>query len=1340
MAFRADAIANLPQTEQEDDLNVYNQSQRNGPSQIGTSTEYKWDKEYWAESRVHPGDRNVWYALNPRFSDLAKYYARHAQWAERLVRRLLGEVEKEERKTAEVVDNMYQSMAERMARRSAELENQIFVRNPFMEDPTSPATFAKRLQETLDQRGAILRSRAMAASRKGGAVAGQTGAKLGADALTLLARWFEFHVKEPGGNHDSKARIHPFTWRTPFLTENEISQADVLKILGGLFGDKLVTAGVGHAMLGGTAASAVMDVMPGKNNSELPKNAMWYAEDESPVKPCNQIKDFEECTAAWKDDDKRCKFLNTAKPGEKLDGDAYLQKIDKAGAMSDEAKADALKKYNMHGRCQKVMCRDHLNATSCTSDEHNECVWQEGDLRSVRSKPEKYRDWFVQTQSSEENLKELAKPENGVERRTIRNLLGGMELPPDAETDDPQAVRPCQELRRMLALKRVSEKKRMKRWEHLLNAGVLTKDEVTLQRREGEKVLIAGENIVKEYCPNEHCEARHATVRALDDERQYKEWMELRNVKLLGDAEKAKEETKTKVIEGGHDDPEGTYLDEESGLDLRKHFKSGLEFHDLGYEPGKVNVMDGYSKMLGVLDGNYAMDDFNAKFAEEKKKLAGLQATDEEKAMEEKKMFEKLLHKDPRFRQDGVFSTRLFQEGAEPEKSDFEEQEAMSTNQNSDTVAMGAEAEQAKADREQAEKEAANKPQTEKSETGEQTLTTKETGSTSSSTTSQLEVNREKEAGTRKSGSKLLRGIDNESKTKNSPSRSSKTAYDKSHSQERHSSKRNKIEDWHDHVNEGQKRARAGLATVTRGNHHAPAAVNSFRNFSPPHGHGHRTIAAARKTQHAAKKMIRGLPMDARYFPPKERLQRSKQPSRIITEIEGDALFANPNTITPSANRKWRNNPTHVTEFLSVSADDSVSGTSDQTHQQHHARHRISKKASSTTSRHNPTAFVLYRDRDPSYLEEGSDKEGFISRVREGEMHDEDKTGAFECAGPKKLEQLHEVYDAALQNIKKHAFSHLPVRFWVDTMKKLNGIPKSSKVRTTEMTDQQHFTLVRESLSLYDRVVGFVGKLQRKIGMELVEHEINPGLYSEMLHDSNTLRDVAKELFVERYKCKDAQKMNRFARFSDESRTSMFLDIGRSGGSSVSAFGRDEAKNVATRHLVGRKRHRTSFGNTAVHVHYRSEPASAQDPGRKVLKPYVTTTTQFTGTQQSDAASGSLSLNRPEVKLKIMVEDAPPLRARGFGWHFSAKMAAAMDLHQNPRSQPLLGASGVDGLLDLSRVERETHLFPHGVTSFVADSDYDPFTKTGGVDTGATTCGPEVEAGAPCSFRVPFGG
>lgn len=60
-----------------DDAQSTKTTRENGPSEIAPNFQYEWDKNFWEEAGVLPQDMNVWHALNPRFSDLAKYYYRY---------------------------------------------------------------------------------------------------------------------------------------------------------------------------------------------------------------------------------------------------------------------------------------------------------------------------------------------------------------------------------------------------------------------------------------------------------------------------------------------------------------------------------------------------------------------------------------------------------------------------------------------------------------------------------------------------------------------------------------------------------------------------------------------------------------------------------------------------------------------------------------------------------------------------------------------------------------------------------------------------------------------------------------------------------------------------------------------------------------------------------------------------------------------------------------------------------------------------------------------------------------------------------------------------------------
>ena len=62
------------------------------------SPQFKWDKEYWHLAALEPSSWSTYYALRPRFSDLAKMYWQHAEWAKRETRKMRSLVLHEERK------------------------------------------------------------------------------------------------------------------------------------------------------------------------------------------------------------------------------------------------------------------------------------------------------------------------------------------------------------------------------------------------------------------------------------------------------------------------------------------------------------------------------------------------------------------------------------------------------------------------------------------------------------------------------------------------------------------------------------------------------------------------------------------------------------------------------------------------------------------------------------------------------------------------------------------------------------------------------------------------------------------------------------------------------------------------------------------------------------------------------------------------------------------------------------------------------------------------------------------------------------------------------------------
>jgi len=1207
MAYTAGAIKTLPQTEQEDDLGIYNQAQRNGPGAIAPGKEWLWDKEYWAEARVHPGDRNVWFALNPRFSDLARYYARHAQWAEKLVGKMIGEMEAEERKSARVLERMYARMAEGMRRRSEELEGEIFWKNPFLEDEGSVKTLVSRIQQTLAIRKAD-------SERKPGSVA---------NSLNVLGRWFDFHIKQVGDHSvatDKHPPIHHFHWRTPFLTQNEVGPSDVIKILGQGVAGKIVEAAT-TAALTGAPATQTFDFEKGDNNSKLAQNGMWFAEDDAVKKPCHMMSTFGDCRDAWTDDNHRCKFFNGASPGEPPDEEKYLEKVDPAGDLDEQGKADALASYSSRGKCSAVKCRDHFTAGTCEEDANNECEWVAGNFFTQRSKPELYRDWFVQKQSSVANLLTLARPENGADRMSVANLLGGLLLPTgereqtSSEGDHDvtvklQPLRLCHELRRMIALKRAAETRRIERWAGKLQSGNVTKDEVTLQARAGKTLLKSAEDLVQSVCPAAHCEAKSAAERKIDDKRQYDEWVNyLRDAKPAASSEAADgeqpspDEETMKLYDNppeNGEDAEASYLDEDTGTDLRKRFTTGLEFL---IQEGVIDVrpkIPVVGKLRDILDGADALHEVEQVYNEEKKKFSGWQASEEEKMAKFKELKESVLGKDPRFVKDGIFQMRLFEEGARVEASDLQEEGVvLSTNKNKDMERLGNDAEAKKKAKEEAaaaggEGEGAgegadgsggeaneelpdtntptnepetntptNEPETNTSTNEPETNTpTNEGGAevnekppATSTGTSAVEVGRTRtQVGGFTAPVDARGGVAGQGEAQ-AAAEEQRQQHHTTHVQGVGGRKLSLDFDLDDPGDDSEMPSVGDIDNQAQDNEN----VDSVLRLSPEEekqlellddmlseadgGAAHHDQAAgARSTGDADAADAKVAQLAGGESTGTTQAIQNSSPEAGQPH-GGAATRAAPATATPNGLKP------KLTQFLEHQERSfpDRSGSSCSTYSLG-TLNRRPIEISSTRSRTAATSFVLFRDRDLDYLEKGNEKEVFLSKLREHDMHDEDKTGAFVCGGPEKIERIHRAYDEEVLEMKRLAYEHLPTRYWIDAMRKLKGVPAQGSLRKEEMTDQQYFVLIREATQLYDRVRQFGNSVRRKVGLEVTQHEINPGLYQRFLKLVERLEKLAKLLFVERYKCKDAQKMDRLAKYSDESRVSMFLDLDVVGG------------------------------------------------------------------------------------------------------------------------------------------------------------------------------------------------
>ncbi|CAD7929155.1 unnamed protein product [Amoebophrya sp. A25] len=1283
MSYTAQSVKTLPQAELEDDQTIYNNAQRNGPSQIATSRDFLWDREYWAESRVHPGDRNVWYALNPRFSDLARYYARHAQWAEKLLGKMVHQVEAEERRAAAALAKMYGALAQRMSRRTYEIENDIFYRNPFIAE-ASPMATIEDIQRTLEQRKPAFKGRgdsAKGSSNRTVSPGVKTGR--GGSALGLLARWFNFHlhtqknddvVASVGGSHRRVAPIHRLTWRTPFLTENEITNKKIMEKVGKKLAGQMTQAGLTGAVVGGqaallggaeagkAAAGAVATQAlkeKGSNNSQMKQHGVWFAEDEKSKTPCAQLGGFDECSEAWKDENKRCKFFFQTSLGDKPNAEEY-EKSDELSTLEDKEKADAVQKYLDGGKCRPVMCRDHLSEADCHDDSNNDCVWQEVDSRAEDSTPELYRDLFLQRTQHPELQRKLVHPDTTTRAQltVAEDLLAGWRLPAEnPATKQPPRV--CHELRRMVALKRDEERRRLARWTDAAergtelpgrvlseedaargDTGVVTKDLAASQMQASRALLSRANDVVHKYCTPAHCEARSSAHRIRDDSRQYHEFVHnLREVHFGRAADKASRIEETKKIlfdamkqgsgaSAGEDQPDdgeeeltSALFDPETGLDKRRYFNSdtGLEFDFPSATDENMNESanadsegandsasaDGSSaggipemsvegptaakagstpssaaveEMKHILDGDSDFEGLKKKMTAVEESLRDLRGESAEaKAQLLESERARIFNGDPRFQPHGIYHMRLFGGTSvaalkDDRDSDFQEEEKQTSNERQVNIDEAEKMEAAEEAREAAvADESDNKD-------GGPDSADKDNAPTESEKSSLSENNNTAEKATaegsdaKDTSSSTLDDKDTLDKEPASSSTGAPQPSQQTDKPPQHASSSLEVS-----RTSNSKSGRSTASTASRRPVHEPYSVIPLPN---------RTGSSFRRTKNAGQ-------LDVTEF--------LQTPCLYLSD--------NPWPRKPSPGRRTyvfhrgRRRKATASAFCSPNATPASSTGCTKSELELDGRRRpvVSKNdgsiiysslwASRSSGPGKATSFILHRDFPRDYLEEGNDKEPFISAIRTYEMHDENVHGVYNCAGRARLEELHQLYDRALRSVRRHVFEHLPARYWIDAMQNLGHLSGSNgqsagsgtstdtsaassrgsstsvstseggvaakddqiqvPLRMAELSDQEHWTLVKESVRVYNAVDRFVSGVQRRLGIELVEHEIPRGLYAEMLQETSLLKDTARDLFVERYKCKDAQKMDPFSTYGDESRkqagstglASLFLEV-----------------------------------------------------------------------------------------------------------------------------------------------------------------------------------------------------
>ena len=219
------------------------------------------------------------------------------------------------------------------------------------------------------------------------------------------------------------------------------------------------------------------------------------------------------------------------------------------------------------------------------------CEWFSSGKPSLDAKPELYRDWLVTNKDlrtkaaiDSEHLELAQKGLRGFGKADMYDLLKSREEgPPEA------SKKVCAEARRMLALRRLLEHRRVLELEQAADSGRLDKSDVGKQVSMGQDLIRQTRKFVNSKCGGgDFCDARRPEFRLKDDEKQYREYVNDLS-KLNFDSGDAEEE------EQGE-----SFFDQETGLDLRTTFVNGLEF---GKNPIIVELarrLDGKVKPTGA--------------------------------------------------------------------------------------------------------------------------------------------------------------------------------------------------------------------------------------------------------------------------------------------------------------------------------------------------------------------------------------------------------------------------------------------------------------------------------------------------------------------------------------------------------------------------------------------------------------------------------------------------------------------------------------------------------------------------------------------------------------------
>lgn len=184
--------------------------------------------------------------------------SRHAQWADMITRKIYQRVQQNEQEAAFLLNRMYERITGKLEKKSELLQYDVFYRNPFLNGGHPVATVkdgglgedARRqigeLRETFERSFSSKKKKHV--ESKESKKLFHLRARKTNDPLTLLGRFFKFQIMSAAKKNGDGAMLHdtvgmagpserPMTpthkvnWRTPFVTDNELTVKEMIKII-----------------------------------------------------------------------------------------------------------------------------------------------------------------------------------------------------------------------------------------------------------------------------------------------------------------------------------------------------------------------------------------------------------------------------------------------------------------------------------------------------------------------------------------------------------------------------------------------------------------------------------------------------------------------------------------------------------------------------------------------------------------------------------------------------------------------------------------------------------------------------------------------------------------------------------------------------------------------------------------------------------------------------------------------------------------------------------------------------------------------------------------------------